>query len=555
MKRLFLTTALCAFAFPSLADDIVIRADLEAATVYGSGADVTRLGTANLPAGRHRLLIAVPDLNAADLPQLTGPEGLRFGPPEMVFNHPLAEGALDNEAQAAARVALEVAEDALQAAQDALTTTDARIRAIEAQQAYLAAAVRGGENGVALPEDPALVEQFLSTLGTETARLAEELLEAQAARRDLDEAAGDARRAVPEALQALNATRPFGEQISVLAFDVNVPEAMEAEIALTYFTGQAGWSPSYELNLDTEAGEIGVDRFVTLYTYGAAHWQDVAVTFSTAAPDRAREPSEVASRPARLIEQAADLDARGIAGLLSPSVVPTAVPLGVAAEAAYAPVIVEPVVTAEFDGLSVSYPFSEPVSVGASGEVLLEFDTLTLEAEQENRAVPRWDDTAFLVAMTDNDTGEPILPGEARLYRDGALLGEGYLPLIAAGAEAEMAFGALDHLQLVWIDRSLAEGDRGIFTTSTTQERELAFGVENTSEEAATVRIMYATPFAEQEDLELDLDLSPAPTERDVDDARGVHAWEIEVDGGETELVEMGVSFEFPEGQVLDWQP
>ena len=203
----------------------------------------------------------------------------------------------------------------------------------------------------------------------------------------------------------------------------------------------------------------------------------------------------------------------------------------------------------------MSYPYPEAVSVGPTGEVLLSFDTLTLDAEQENRAVPRWDDTAFLVAMAENDTGEPILPGEARFYREGALLGDGFLPMIAAGAEAEMAFGALDHLQLVWIDRSLAEGDRGIFTTSTTQERALAFGVENTSDAEEAVRIIYATPFAEQEDLELDLDLSPAPSVRDLDDARGVYAWDVEIAAGETELVEMEVSFEFPEGQVLDWQP
>ena len=220
-------------------------------------------------------------------------------------------------------------------------------------------------------------------------------------------------------------------------------------------------------------------------------------------------------------------------------------------------VIVEDIgiVGAQFDGLSITYPYGDPISVGPSGEAILPFDTVTLETEMENRAIPRHDATAFLVAQVENTLGEPILPGEAVFFRDGALMGDGYLPLIAAGADVEMGFGPLDHLQLRWIDRSLAEGDRGLFTTSTTQARELAFGVTNTGTEAEDVRVLYSVPFAEQEDLELEVTLSPRPTEEDVDDQRGVHAWDLTVAPGEETLIEMRAEFEFPEGQVLDWRP
>jgi hypothetical protein len=50
-------------------------------------------------------------------------------------------------------------------------------------------------------------------------------------------------------------------------------------------------------------------------------------------------------------------------------------------------------------GLSVVYDYAAPVSVGPSGEVTLPFDDLTIDMELENRAVPRRDSTAFLVAM------------------------------------------------------------------------------------------------------------------------------------------------------------
>ncbi|MBF9042517.1 mucoidy inhibitor MuiA family protein [Rhodobacterales bacterium HKCCE4037] len=565
MKRLFLTTALCA-ALPvaAQADDFVVRADLTEALVFANGAEMTRSGSVMLPEGRHRLIVAMPDLFEARMPQMRGADGMRLGVPQQLQNHPIEEGALDTPEQAEARADVEAAEDALQAAQDALTEADAQIRAIETQQNYVAAILRGGENGVAMPEDPALVPQFLATLGAETERLSQERQASQVARRDLAEAVTEAQTDLALATQALRELRPLGTQITAYAVDVEVAAEGELAFELDYITHAAGWSPSYELELDSETGLLEIERFVTLRTGGQAIWNDVNVTFSTATPDRARRPSELASIPARIVDPD---ELRPVPMPRTPAPFEDAATVGIAPQsliAGAAAPAAEPVIAveervgslgAEFAGLSITYPYGDPVSVGPSGEATLAFDTVELETEMENRAVPRFDETAFLVAMVDNTLGEPILPGSASFFRDGALMGEGYLPLIAAGADVEMGFGPLDHLQLRWIDRSLAEGDRGLFTTSTTQSRELAFGVTNSGTEAEEVRILYAVPFAEQEDLDLEVTLMPRPTETDVDDMRGVNAWEVTVEPGEELLIELQADFEFPEGQILDWRP
>ncbi|MEJ6390007.1 mucoidy inhibitor MuiA family protein [Gymnodinialimonas ulvae] len=565
MKRFLLTTAICAtLPFAVHADDILIRADLTQALVFADGAELTRSGTVSLPAGEHRLIVAMPDLNEAGLPQITGPDGTRLGVPQRLFDHPISEGVLDTPAQATARAGVESAEEALLAAGDALAEADAAIRAIDAQQSYVAAILRGGDDGVAMPEDPTLVPQFLATLGAETERLSQERQAATVARRALAEAVTEAQAELELAAQGLQALRPLGTQIMAYGIDVEVAEAGELSFELDYLSYAAGWTPTYELELNSETGDLQMERFVVLRNRGAATWDDVSVTFSTATPGRERRPSTLTSIPARIMDPV-DLrpEARG-GGLMGMQdadsgvgIAPQSLIAGAASPTMEPVVLVEDraVSGAEFAGLSVTYSYGAPVSVGPSGEVILPFDTQVLETEMENRAVPRHDATAFLVAQVENTLGEPILPGAAVFFRDGALMGEGFLPLIASGADVEMGFGPLDHLQLRWIDRSLAEGDRGVFTTSTTQRRELAFGVTNSGAEPEEVRILYATPFAEQEDLELDVTLSPRPSQEDVDDQRGVHAWERNVAPGEEILIEMGVEFEFPEGQVLDWRP
>lgn len=531
----------------ALADDIVIRADIAEATVFLSGAEITRRGTVTLPPGTHRLLIAMPDAAQAERIGIAGPEGLTFGPPQPLSGHPVAEGALDDPAQATARAAVETARDALQQAQDDLTAADATLGALEAQLSYLSALSRGGPDGAAMPADPAALPQLLATLGAETARVQADILSARIARRTLTEAVADRETELANARADLARLRPFGSAIDGVEVTVSVGSETTAEITLDYLSYAAGWEPSYDFRLDSETGALDIDRFITLYTSGNAVWQDVATVFSTAEPNRQRSPSEVHATPARIFDPAP-------VALGDSSRIGTPVPGLAMAEAA--PVIAaEPRATMQVDGLSVSYSYAAPVSVGPSGEAVLPFDTLTLATETEARGNPRIDTTAFLMAMGRNDSGEPILPGFAAFFRDGALVGEDMIGMIPTGAEMDLAFGPLDHLRLVWIDRTLAEGDRGVFTSSTTQDRTIAFGVENTADTPETVRLIYATPFSEQEDLDLDLTLSPAPDARDLDDRRGVHAWDLTVQPGQTALVEMGVSLEWPEGQILSWQP
>jgi hypothetical protein len=143
-------------------------------------------------------------------------------------------------------------------------------------------------------------------------------------------------------------------------------------------------------------------------------------------------------------------------------------------------------------GLSVVYDYAAPVSVGPSGEVTLPFDDLRSTWTLRTAPCHARDSTAFLVAMGEqhdrrDDPARPcaVLPRRGSGRRRVAAL-------IPPGAEVEMAFGPLDHLQLTWIDLSLDEGDRGIFISENEQRRRIAFSVENTSGTAEPVRLLYA---------------------------------------------------------------
>ena len=537
---LFLAALLMGSA-AAFADDIVIRADIAEATVFLSGAEVTRRGTVSVPPGTHRLLIAMPDAAQADRIEVSGSEGLRIGPPQLLLGHVIAEGALDDPEQATARAAVQAANEAWWEARNDLAAAYAVRRGLEAQQSYLAALSSGGPDGASMPADMATLSQNLATLGSETTRVEAGINAAEIENRALADVVADRYAALVAATANLARLTPFDESIDGVEVTVTADTEMTVEVAIDYLSDAVHWEPSYEFHLDSDTGALKIERLITVFTGGTARWQDVAMTFSTAEPNRPRSPSELSPTPARIFEPAQ-------IGLMPQARFGDAAP-------AMEMVAAAPQAVLQTLGLSISYAYSEPVSISAGGQTTLPLESLALETQTEARAVPRTDATAFLVALGQNDSGEPILPGQASFFRDFALVGEDMIDMIADGAEIELAFGPLDHLRLIWIDRSLAEGDRGIFVTANTQERRIAFGVENTGDRSETLRLLYATPFAEQEDLRLSMTLAPQPNAVDVDDLRGVQAWAFSVAPGETKLIEMSLSFAWPEGQELIWQP
>ena len=157
------------------------------------------------------------------------------------------------------------------------------------------------------------------------------------------------------------------------------------------------------------------------------------------------------------------------------------------------------------------------------------------------------------MAAITNDTGEPLLPGMASYYRDGAFIGREGFALIPAGAETDLPFGAMEGVRLTYTALRQETGDSGIITTSNTREDMVEFSVENLTDQPQEVRVLYALPYSQQEDLEVSTRIRPNPSETNVDDVRGVAAWDMTVAPGETQDVRLTTTLSWPKEFILNW--
>jgi uncharacterized protein (TIGR02231 family) len=167
-------------------------------------------------------------------------------------------------------------------------------------------------------------------------------------------------------------------------------------------------------------------------------------------------------------------------------------------------------------------------------------------------AAPLYDDTAYVAAAVANKSGELLLPGDAALYLDGALVGETRLDLLPPGGEADIGFGPVEGLRLTRNVEGRSAGDRGMIRRSNDLVETIVIDVENLTGETWPVRLTDRAPYSEQEALAIDWTADPDPVAVDPDGRPGVLIWRFDIAPGETRRFSVGLELTWPEGMVLD---
>ncbi len=528
------------------AEDIPLQSDISNVVLYPQGATITREVSFSAPAGQHQLIIT-------DLPQTTPLQRVRVE----VNGATMGSVTARNDYLPPVDPNLMSQEQDLQQEIERLETELLRhdadidllrteVKAAQARVAFLEQLGQG--DGVASLGVDAL-RDLTSMVGDETlnalkaAHGAQQNVEAaKVSKEDTQEALDRAR----QMLKALQAGQ--GEDRAMLSVAISAEDATQGTAVITYTIDQAGWTPVYDLRLIRDTGALSIERGAFISQYSGENWQDVALTLSTVRPSEQTDPGQVWPwlrrifdpndiQPMVTMSDEVEYDLTG--GALAEPVMEAAVQVRKA--------------SASFDGISVTYSYDQPVSMASGADrVRIALGTIETQADLTAQAVPLSDQTAFLMASITNDSNELILPSyEAMFYLDDRFVGQRGVELIPAGGEVDLSFGPIDGLSLnrVVVDRR--EGDRGLITKSNEVSEQARITVENLTGESWPIRLLDHVPYSEQDDLRITWEADLAPTEQDVDDQRGVLAWEFDLPAGDEKTITLSHQIEWPEGQML----
>lgn len=543
MRALF-TILLATTALPALADTIPATSRITAVTVYPDGAKVTREVSFAAPAaGAHELLVTdLPADSEPGLIQLAPSDGLQLGAFNLRADRlPPREDPLTADQQAAKALV----EDLDAVAQQALLALDgvqAKVEAAEAQVRFLSSFTGALPDGAT----PETIRSMAAMIGAETLAARQQALAARAELWPVQKALADAQEAVVKAQAAYDALPSADMDYTALSVAVTAAAAGDQTLTVTQYVSGASWRPFYDLKLTRDGGDaLAMDRAVLVTQYTGEDWSDISLTLSSSRPAEQAAPSTLWPE-LRWIEP--EYSEEDYATKSSDAGAMMEDEMMVVAEAA--PSVTVAGVAMEGDTVVYIYPDTVTVASGVE-DLRLALDSLTFAPVVEAVAVPRYDRTAFVMASFTNGSDEPLLPGEALLFREGVLVGTTWIDVIAPGVETDIAFGAIETLRIKREMPKRAEGETGVFTSANEATESAIITVENTGTEAWPVRLIDQVPYSEQDDLEITTSANPVPTETDVDGQRGILAWEFDLAAGGKQTITLEHTLSWPAEMVL----
>jgi uncharacterized protein (TIGR02231 family) len=415
-----------------MAQDTELDAPISGVTVFRDGARVTRSGVAVLRPGLNQVVLGRVPASADPTSVRVAVRGQDVALLEVQVSRRYGADPVRDET-VRLRSEAESRRDAVQALDDADAAEQVRLGfAGHLSQAAATALARAVSFGRASRDDLAQMAEHLTA---STASALEH-------RRDIAARRRVAQRELEAAEQRLaDAERRSGTaEFTEVSAAIEAAAAGEAEVEVSYHVAGASWRPLYDLVLTGE--RLSATYLAEVTQRSGEDWPAVRLVLSTSRHGQhqtlpelepwyiSRErPGPAGPRMAARAMAGERLQA-GFAGAAEPSA---------------APLMAE----VSESGVSQVYRIARPVEVPSDGSphktTIAEVD---LGATLDYLTVPVLAPEAYLRATVTNASPLLLLPGRARIFRDGQFTGETVLETTAPGEEFELQLGADDRIRV-----------------------------------------------------------------------------------------------------------
>jgi uncharacterized protein (TIGR02231 family) len=528
---------------------------IDAVTVYPSGAEVTRVGRVTMERGEHVILFT--DLPAQALSGSLRVEGKATGTLEIgsVDTRRVFVPRSDSAVAATERKQIE---DAIEKLKDERAVLQTAVEAAQAQKVLI-------NNLANLPMQPSAPNsaatqpdwsQLFTLIGQRSAEAQKTILDSQIRIRETD-------RQIADLTRKLTSVAPAQEERTEVKVFVNAAGALDADLTIRYQVRAASWTPFYDARLSTgtrdQAPKLQLIRRASIQQRTGESWDDVQLALSTARPgagsaapilnpmtvDYAPEAPPPAQPRAPMGYGGAlmDRDASERADGQTNHFARAAQEKNRREETPVDEIRTE----VEAQAFQAVYSIAGRVAVPATGEMKrVQIDDIALDPTLTARTVPKAEQKAYLYAKLTMARGTPVLPGTVSLFRDSTFVGNGQLPLLAPGEEHELGFGVDDMIRVRHAVVEDKRGETGLISTSKTDVRNYRITVKNLHERPIQLRVLDQIPVAQNDAIKIELQGRTAPTRRDVEDKRGVMAWDMTLTPDEEKAVEFGYRVTWP---------
>jgi uncharacterized protein (TIGR02231 family) len=349
---------------------------------------------------------------------------------------------------------------------------------------------------------------------------------------------------------------------------IHADQATKATLKIKYQVQQASWRPFYDARLST--GEDGAKpslmlvRRAGIRQWSGEEWKNVKISLSTTSPQKGAQAPvlwphrldlvEDMPRPVAMAKPAARYGSR-TRGMVAQEMAPMEDKM----MAAPAPRMMKSkkrrvralIRQAKVRHYTFQAVFDIPgrISVASKGiEKKVAINKVKIIPELKIKTVPKLNATAFLYAkFTHDKKAVALLPGRVALYRDGTFTGNGSLPLVPAGDDFELGFGADEAVKVERNEVRRTKGKEGVWTTSKIDTQRYVIKVKNLHQTPLKVEVRDQIPYSVNEKVVVRLlPSSTKPSRQNIKDKRGILAWDFTLGAGGEKQIKLDYTISWP---------
>ena len=535
-------------AAPTLAATYDAQSRIETVIVYPDAANVSRVADVDLPAGTHALIFR-------GLPLNIDPASLRV---EGEADGGLAIGSVEARVAPAENPQIDtsILEQlrSLRSDRDALQT---RIETLDVKREMIRRYAQASPEKLGEDSSPLDIEKWSSAwdvVGSAIGKVNEDIRQGRADLREFD-----------DRIRALEGSNRPGDgrarPLREVTVAVEAAGALKGRIVLTYRIAGASWRPIYDAKLATDAkgGKAALElvRRAQVSQRTGEDWKGVSLTVSTARVNRGVKAPDLETQrlsfweppPPPVVMRNAPMP-RGAAAQAPAA---ESQPFAADMTSSERRKVEETQATLEAGAFEAAFRIPGRIDVQGDGaQRSLRIGAQTLDADVLIRATPAVDQTAYLDVSFVNDVEAPLLPGEVSIQRDNAYVGRGRMALTAQGETARLGFGADDKVKITRAPVRRRENEPTWLGSTKTETREFRTVVRNLHDFPVKVNIIDRIPISENSAIVIEqLAATPPPTDRIVDDKRGVMGWTFDLTAGASKEIKLAYRMKWPADRAV----
>ena len=327
---------------------------------------------------------------------------------------------------------------------------------------------------------------------------------------------------------------------------------------LDYQIPGASWRPMYDARLDTENSKLRLDQLASVTQTTGEDWSNIQLTLSTHRPSVNAAFNPLTPWILKFQEQ---YSRRSKAKVNSQAMAPVAyevdavmdemVSTGFAMEEKEDSVMRNAVVSSS--AFSAEYQIPGRISlVSERNARKFKIKDQSFDTELLVMAAPQRSTKAYLHAQLNYAGDEPLLPGNVSLFRDDAFVGNTHLALLRPDEDMKLSFGIDDAVKIEYKTLKEEKGTNGLMSKRDYIERNFKTIVHNYHKQDIDIRILNRLPIAQHEDIKVEInDKNSKATESDLNDLKGVMAWDFDLKPGQENTIDFGYTISYPAGRVV----